>query len=36
MVTAGRRKSIAFVIVLGVGMISVILLLYIGWVLLNW
>lgn len=36
MVTAGRRKSIAFVIVLGVGMISVILLLYVGWVLLNW
>jgi two-component system, OmpR family, sensor histidine kinase SenX3 len=36
MVTAGRRKSIAFVIVLGIGMISVILLLYIGWVLLNW
>lgn len=36
MVTAGRRKSIAFVIALGVGMISVILLLYIGWVLLNW
>lgn len=36
MVTAGRRKSIAFVIALGVGMISVILLLYVGWVLLNW
>src|SRR3954452_14961023 len=36
MVTAGRRKSIAFVIALGIGMISVILLLYIGWVLLNW
>ena len=36
MVTAGRRKSIAFVIALGVAMISVILLLYIGWVLLNW
>lgn len=36
MVTAGRRKSIAFVIALGIGMISVILLLYVGWVLLNW
>jgi hypothetical protein len=36
MVTAGPRKSTAFVIVLGMGMISVILLLYIGWVLLNW
>src|SRR2546422_11407949 len=36
MVVAGRRKSIAFFISLGVGLISVILLLYIGWVLLNW
>lgn len=36
MVVAGRRKSIAFFIALGVGLISVILLLYIGWVLLNW
>jgi signal transduction histidine kinase len=36
MVTAGRRKSIAFVIALGVGLISVILLLYVGFVLLNW
>ena len=36
MVTAGRRKSIAFFIALGVGLISVILLLYVGWVLLNW
>jgi len=33
---AGRRRSIAFFIALGVGLISVILLLYIGWVLLNW
>ena len=32
----GRRKSIAFFIALGAGLISVILLLYIGWVLLNW
>ena len=36
MVVAGRRRSIAFVIALGVGLISVILLLYIGWVLLDW
>jgi len=36
MLVAGRRRSIAFFIALGVGLISVILLLYIGWVLLNW
>jgi len=36
MVVAGRRKSIAFFIALGVGLISVTLLLYVGWVLLNW
>src|SRR6516162_7756752 len=36
MVVAGRRRSIAFFIALGAGLISVILLLYIGWVLLNW
>jgi two-component system sensor histidine kinase SenX3 len=36
MVVAGRQKSIAFFIALGVGLISVVLLLYIGWVLLNW
>jgi len=36
MVIAGRRKSIAFFISLGVGLVVVILLLYIGWVLLNW
>ncbi|MBV9504265.1 MAG: HAMP domain-containing histidine kinase [Acidobacteriia bacterium] len=36
MVFSGRRKSIAFFIALGAGLISVILLLYIGWVLLNW
>jgi signal transduction histidine kinase len=36
MVVAGRQKSIAFVIALGAGLISVILLLYIGWVLLTW
>jgi len=36
MVVAGRRRSITFFIILGVGLISVILLLYIGWVLLGW
>jgi signal transduction histidine kinase len=36
MVTAERRKSIALFIALGAGLILVILLLYIGWVLLNW
>jgi two-component system sensor histidine kinase SenX3 len=32
----GRRKSIAFFIAFGVGLISVILVLYIGWILLAW
>src|SRR5437016_4313811 len=36
MVLAGRRKSIAFFIALGAGLILVTLLLYVGWVLLNW
>jgi signal transduction histidine kinase len=36
MVVPGRRRSIAFFIGLGVGLIIVILLLYVGWVLLNW
>ncbi len=36
MVVGGRQKSIALFIALGAGLISVILLLYIGWVLLNW
>ena len=36
MVVAGRRRSIAFFIALGAGLISVILLLYVGWVVLNW
>src|ERR1700678_1955685 len=36
MVVAGLRKSIAFFIALGAGLILVTLLLYIGWVLLNW
>jgi signal transduction histidine kinase len=35
-VIAGRQKSIAFFISLGVGLIVVVLLLYIGWVILNW
>ena len=33
---AGRRKSIAFYIAFGIGLVSVILVLYIGWVQLNW
>jgi two-component system, OmpR family, sensor histidine kinase SenX3 len=36
MVVAGRQKSVAFFIALGIGLISVIILLYVGWVLLNW
>ena len=36
MVVAGRRKSIAFFIALGACLISVVILLYVGWVLLNW
>ena len=32
----GRRKTIALTIALGAGLITVILLLYIGWGLLNW
>ena len=36
MVVAGRRKSIAFFIAMGIGLIAVMVLLYIGWVLLNW
>jgi two-component system sensor histidine kinase SenX3 len=35
-VVAGRQKSIAFFITLGAGLICVIILLYVGWVLLNW
>jgi signal transduction histidine kinase len=35
-VVAGRQKSIAFFIALGAGLICVIILLYVGWVLLNW
>jgi len=36
MVLAGRRKSIAFFISLGAGLILVTLLLYVGWVQLGW
>ena len=36
MVVPGRQKSIAFFIALGAALITVTLLLYIGWVLLNW
>jgi signal transduction histidine kinase len=36
MIIAGRQKSIAFFIAMGVGLTSVIILLYIGWVLLDW
>jgi signal transduction histidine kinase len=36
MVMAGRRKSIAFYIAFGIGLISVIIVLYVGWVVLNW
>ena len=36
MVIAGRKKSIAFFITLGAGLIFICILLYIGWVLLNW
>jgi two-component system sensor histidine kinase SenX3 len=36
MVVAGRQKSIAFFIALGSGLILVTLLLYVGWVVLNW
>jgi len=35
-VVAGRQKSIAFFIALGIGLICVVVLLYVGWVLLNW
>ena len=36
MVVPGRRRSIAFFIALGIGLISVIILLYVGWVLFDW
>jgi signal transduction histidine kinase len=36
MVGTGRKRSIAFFIALGVGLTVVVVLLYVGWVLLNW
>src|SRR6204780_5928641 len=36
MIGTGRKKSIAFFIALGAGLILVIILLYVGWVLLGW
>jgi two-component system, OmpR family, sensor histidine kinase SenX3 len=35
-IVTGRRKSIAFFIALGAGLVSITVLLYVGWVLLNW
>src|SRR6185312_12699519 len=36
MVGIGRKRSIAFFIALGAGVISVVILLYVGWALHNW
>jgi hypothetical protein len=36
MVSPGRKTSIAFFIAMGAGIIAVLILLYVGWVLLNW
>ena len=36
MVVPGRGKSIGFFIALGVALISVIVLLYVGWIFLSW
>jgi signal transduction histidine kinase len=36
MIGTGRKRSMAFFIALGVGLILVTVLLYVGWVLLNW
>jgi two-component system, OmpR family, sensor histidine kinase SenX3 len=36
MVLPGRRKSIAFFIAMGAGLILILLLLYIGYILLSW
>src|SRR5579875_2061391 len=36
MVVGGRRKSIAFFISLGAGLIVVTILLYVGWVVFDW
>jgi two-component system sensor histidine kinase SenX3 len=35
-IVTGRRKTIAFFIALGAGVVSITVLLYVGWVLLNW
>ena len=36
MVVAGRRRSIAYFIALGIGLIAIIVLLYIGWFIPSW
>lgn len=36
MVGISRKRSIAFFIAVGAGVVSVVILLYVGWVLLNW
>jgi two-component system sensor histidine kinase SenX3 len=36
MLLAGRRRSIAFFITLGAGLIAVAIVLYVGWILLDW
>jgi two-component system sensor histidine kinase SenX3 len=36
MVVPGRQKSVAFFLALGAGLVAVTLLLYVGWVVLNW
>ena len=36
MIVSSRRKSVAFFIALGVALIAVTVLLYVGWVLLSW
>jgi signal transduction histidine kinase len=36
MVVPGRRKSIAFFIAMGTALIAIAVVLYVGWVLLNW
>src|SRR5690242_7068487 len=36
MVVGGRHRSIAFFVAMGAGLIVFIILLYVGWVLLNW
>ena len=36
MVGTSRKRTIAFFIALGAGVIAVVILLYVGWVLLNW